>query len=633
MCGIVGIIDFKIACDESVLASMVRELDHRGPDSHGHSIQNVSSCSVGLGHSRLAIIDLSPMGHQPMTFDGSHIVFNGEIYNYRVIKKELQSLGHKFISQSDTEVILHAYREWGLEKMISKLIGMFSFILLDVKEHTVYLVRDRLGVKPLYYFKENHTWLISSELKSLVKHPSFTRKIDYASIKYYFSHGFISSPYSIYQNCRKLKAGHYLSLDLRTNSYQERLYWSVESHIPRTSIWKTYGEAKERLKSLLISAVNYRMIADVPVGVMLSGGFDSAAVISILQSNSSENIDTFTIGFRQGNDESQSAKAIAQYLGTNHHEYHCTEKEAKSIIPSLPYFYDEPFADSSCIPTMLVSRIARQHVKVAMSADGGDELFGGYNRYRRLLKMNSLLNRFPNPIKGPIADANKWLLNNAYDTNSTRLDKLRKVFRSLDRSTTRQISNLYSSMNELPTSIDRHLYNFHIQSYPDGYNYNAETTLDDLSMLLVTDTNEYLQNDILTKVDRATMSVSLEGREPLLDHRLFEFAATLNSEFKINSDKSKRILKDIVYDYLPKEMMDRPKTGFSVPINSWLRGDLGYLLDEFCSEEKLEKTGLLNTPYVTLQISKFRSGKLHFLPIIWRLLMFQMWVDLWKPSV
>lgn len=629
MCGIAGYIDFNRKTDREVLSAMVSTMQHRGPDCQGTDFFDLNQASVGLGHARLSILDLSPAGRQPMHYKHLSIVFNGEIYNFQEIREELAGKGHGFMTTSDTEVILHAYEQWGVES-VDRFIGMFALAVLDSRKQELILLRDRPGVKPLYYYQYNGLFLFASELKALHEHPLFQKQIDTSSLALYFDSGYIPAPYTIFENCYKLNPGHFLKLDLQSRDISIKPYWDIRKWYVRPKQTVTYQEACERVHDLLKSACEYRMVSDVPVGVFLSGGYDSSAVTALLQTDRTEKLKTFTIGFEEGNNEAPFARETARYLGTDHTEYICTTKEAQDIIPTLPWFYDEPFADSSAIPTMLVSRLAREKVTVALSADGGDELFSGYGNYRTLERHLATLNRIPGCLKnvaGPVLKGMAGLLPQSMVELKHQIEG---AGASLDKDRLRQSMQLVQASRRLPGTYLDNLFvpdlSFTAANQndfdPAGFHHEIEVAM-------ALDYRDYLHNDILTKVDRATMSVSLEGREPLLDHRLVEYVSSLPYEYKYDGVTGKRILRDIVHRYLPREMMDRPKAGFSLPISGWLRGDLSFLLDEYLGESTLQASGLLNAPFLTKQVRLFREERLHYTPFIWKLLMFQMWYKRW----
>lgn len=628
MCGITGFIDYGKKTTAHVLEQMTATLGHRGPDDSGTELYSDDSAAVGFGQTRLSIIDLSPGGHQPMEYEHLSLIFNGEIYNYREIKVELHSLGHRFKSTSDTEMILHAFEEWG-PACVEKFIGMFVFVIYDKNLRKIYAFRDRGGVKPFYYYHKNGLFLFGSELKALMEHPSFEKVIDRRALRSYFDFGYIPSPYSIFENTHKLEPGSYLVYDLSEKKMEHKTYWNPLDYYRQPKLEISYEDAKEELHALLKSALQYRMVADVPVGVFLSGGFDSTAVAAILQKHNNSQLKTFTIGFEGKHNEAPFAKETADYLGTSHYEYTCTTQEAQEIIPSLPYYYDEPFADSSAIPTMLVSRFARGHVTVALSADAGDELFAGYNSYSDLSQKLKLMNSIPDILKPSSAALFGRLSSLVPHSQAALKHKLYGLSKSLNRDEFQQAADLFRLANSLPQSYSDRLFNYNSGGYKTKFDIDTAGFHDPSELALAVDYQSYLQNDILTKVDRATMSVSLEGRDPLVDHRLFEFSARLPFSYKYDGGRKKRILKDIVYDYLPREMMDRPKSGFSLPIYSWLRDDLSYLIDEYLNEEELFSSGLLNTPFLLKQVELFKENKLHYVPFIWKLLMFQMWYKEW----
>jgi len=628
MCGITGFIDFKKNTSATLLSKMVKTLLHRGPDDFGTEIYMSDHASVGFGQTRLSILDLSPAGHQPMHYKNLSIVYNGEVYNFLEIKKELRGLGHRFKSSSDTEMILHAFEEWGVE-CVEKFIGMFVFVIYDKEQCKIFAFRDRAGVKPFYYYDRNGVFLFGSELKALLKHPSFERRIDNRALKTYFDYGYIPTPYCIFEDTHKLEPGSYLIYDIENNSIQINSYWKADDYyrLPKFNI--TYQEAKEELHDLLKSAFQYRMVADVPVGVFLSGGYDSTAVAAILQNGLTSKLKTFTIGFEEGNNEAPYARNTAKYLGTDHHEYTCTTKEAQEIIPFISYYYDEPFADSSAIPTMMVSQFARKYVTVALSADAGDELFAGYGSYPDLISKLRWMNQIPDSIKNHSANLFSVFSSLVPISNSSLKHKLDGLSKALNQDKYQQAADLHRLVNSLPEVYSSRLFSIGTVKYQTKFNLNPTGFHSEVEIALAIDYQSYLQNDILTKVDRATMSVSLEGRDPLVDHRLLEFAARLPLSYKYDGRSTKRILKDIVHEYIPREMMDRPKSGFSLPIYKWLRGELSYLIDENLNQKELSASGLFNVPFLLEQVELFRKKELHYSPFIWKLLMFQMWYKRW----
>ncbi|MEZ5035253.1 MAG: asparagine synthase (glutamine-hydrolyzing) [Chitinophagaceae bacterium] len=632
MCGIAGFIDFKNNSSKEMLNRMTAAVAHRGPDGQGLFFHTTPNCQVGLGHRRLSIIDLSTAANQPMEFDGLQIIFNGEIYNYNEIREELISLGHTFKTHSDTEVILHGWRQWG-EAAIQKWRGMFSIALYDEKKNLLTCIRDRAGVKPLFYYFKNDTFIFGSELKSLMQHPAFEKNINTDAVASFLQYGYVSSPHCIFRNTHKLPAGHLLNLQLDSQDLAMKQYWNVYDYYNKPKLKIDLPEAITETEKILQESFQYRMVADVPVGVFLSGGYDSSCVTALLQKNSSEKIKTFTIGSVDNKiDEAPFAKEIADRLGTDHTEYYCTAKEALDIIPDLPYYFDEPFADSSAIPTMLVSRLARKKVTVALSADAGDEIFAGYNRYDYLTRYRNKIASIPKPFrKGAAAIMNSVsseripILKHKRNFHS-RYDKLKNLL--IDPSpaellknlnlvfTKREIEKLFTSgISELPTAHTS-------KELKKEFN-------DPLSFMMAIDYQTYLVDDILQKVDRATMSTSLEGREPFLDQHIIEWAAQLPSAFKYYKGDKKYILKQIVHQYIPKEIMERPKMGFGIPLKSWLTNELKDVADTYLCESSLQKHNLFNKKIVDQLWPDLKNDKLDNYLKIWHLLSFQMWYEKW----
>ena len=602
-------------------------MQHRGPDYQDVKIFPEQECL--LGHARLSIIDLSAGANQPLAYGKYTIVFNGEVYNFREIKKELAELGHQFQLDSDTEVIVHAYEQWGKE-CVQRFIGMFAFAILDQEANKLFLARDRAGIKPLYYYERNGVFLFGSELKVFYPHPKFEKEINPQAVGLYFKYGYVPAPMAIFKNTQKLLPGHVMEYDISTKEKNISKYWDVMDYYKKPRLNISYEEAKKELEKTLTSAFNYRMVADVPVGVFLSGGYDSALLTTLLQKDRTEKLKTFTIGFDNKEwDETPAAKALAERLGTDHTEYICTQEDCKAIIPELPFFYDEPFADNSAVPTILVSRVARKDVKVALSADGGDETFAGYNRYSGLYSVQKIL-KLISGIKSKGLSNIGVQVSNLLTKRYSFLHEKGEAFAKLlavepqYRVAMTAESGSFSTLSE---SVYQELSSL---PYPEPLFLLDEREFDDpISVATAMDYVNYMADDILVKVDRATMSISLEGRDPLLDHRIIEFAAQLPISYKFDNGNKKRIYKDILYQYVPREMMERPKTGFMMPVEDWLRGDLRYLLEdnlndslspEFFKVEQVKKIKNL-----------FYEDKLgHENKIIWRILAFQLW---WKKNM
>ncbi len=635
MCGITGFVDFKFRSSEEILNRMTGILAHRGPDGQGIYFQKNTDAMIGLGHRRLSVIDLSDAANQPMHYSGLHLIFNGEIFNYNGIRDAMISSGHHFSTHSDTEVILHGWKQSG-EDAIKQWHGMFTMVLFDENRNELICIRDRAGVKPFYYYWNNGLFIFGSELKALLAHPGFEKKLDRNAAASFIQYGYVSHPHCIYQNTFKLPAGHFLRLNLSTQQISISQYWNVYDSYNQPKLNIDLPAAIEETEKTLQQAFQLRMVADVPVGVFLSGGFDSSCVTALLQKNSTEKIKTFTIGTTDKNlDEAPYAKQIAHHLGTDHTEYYCTPEEALKIIPELPYYYDEPFADSSAIPTILVSRMARKKVTVALSADAGDEVFAGYNRYDYLLKYGKKLNAMPRVLRKAMAGVmenvsseNIPYFNRKYNFHS-RYRKLKnllndpspaEMLKNLSQVFTHdEIDGLFAApVTELPTA--------HVSQELKEEFYSP------LSYMMAIDYQTYMVDDILQKVDRATMSVGLEGREPYLDQSVIGWAARLPDEYKYRDGEKKFILKQIVYKYIPANMMKRKKMGFAIPVEKWLNNELKEMVKQYLSGKSLDEHGLFNSVYVQKLVASFFNGRTDLYLKIWHLLMFQLWFEKWmKP--
>ncbi len=629
MCGIAGFCDFTKKSTQQTLQNMTDVLHHRGPDDSGYGFYDLDNCNIGLGHRRLSILDLSKHGHQPMMFQEYEIVYNGEVYNFKEIRTELERYNYTFESDSDTEVILKAYHKWGI-KAVDRFNGMFSIAIYDKKDQKLILIRDRAGVKPLYYYHKDGNFLFSSELKSFHQFSKFKKEINFDALGEFLQYGYILEPYSIFKDTHKLRAGHYIEVDLKSKNLKEVKYWDVADAYSKPKLNLTEFEAIDELDKLLTSAFEYRMVADVPVGVFLSGGYDSSVVAAILQSNTTEKINTFTIGFKEkGYDEAVYAKQVANYLGTNHTEYYCTQKDALEIIPTLSEIYDEPFGDSSAIPTILVSKLARQNVTVSLSADAGDETFAGYGKYDTTLKYHNLFNKYPFGFRKSLSsfmdkiDPKLIPLRNKIYNFDTRYDKIKDILIAQSSAETMKYTSSLFTIKEINKLLKKD-----IQELQTNFDIDTDG-LSDLSQMLMVDYKTYLPDDILTKVDRATMSVSLEGREPLLDYRIIEFAARLPDELKYRNGEKKWLLKQVVHKYLPKEMMDRPKMGFGVPLMEWFRDELKEMFLYYLDEQRLQKEGIFNVEEVLYLRDSFLNGTNTNSRKLWNILMFEMWYARW----
>lgn len=642
MCGITGIWDRTLRSVrdlEGHISAMTETLSHRGPDDNGTWVDKKTG--IAFGHRRLSILDLSPAGHQPMHSSCGRysITFNGEIYNFRSLRQELESSGRGFKSDSDTEVILEAVSEWGLEAAVSRFIGMFAFGLWDNKEKLLYLVRDRVGKKPLYVFNTDGLTLFSSELKAVYSHPDFHRDIDRAALTSFIRYLYVPAPKSIFRDTYKILPGHYavITSDGRLNN---RCYWDAERIVEdklRNRINISDTEAMEQLEGLLKDAVSLRMISDVPLGAFLSGGIDSSTVVALMQTQSGIPVKTFTIGFfEEGYNEADDAKAVARHLGTEHTEFYVTPEDALSVIPHLPEIYDEPFADSSAIPTFLVSKSARQHVTVALSGDGGDELFGGYNRYAMNSGLLGILLELPLTVRRSIASAISSVSPSMFDKIGNFLprrlrhpylgDKAHKVAGILKARDPEEFYLYLVSPWRKPLDIV-------IGGTESGDRLSAlqkdKITDDLLDNMMFWDLMTYLPDDIMTKVDRSSMRVSLETRTPFLDHRVIELSWSLPQDMKMRDGKTKWLLRQVLHKYVPEKLIERPKMGFGMPIDSWLRGSLREWAESFLNEDRLKQEGFFNPAPIKKCWSEHLSGRKDWRYKLWGVLMFQAWKERW----
>ncbi|ABI82564.1 asparagine synthase (glutamine-hydrolyzing) [Francisella tularensis] len=626
MCGVVGFYSFnKEEGFDSIINQSLLSIKHRGSDDSGYWCDN----QVTLGHTRLSIHDITNAGHQPMLSNSGNtaIVFNGEIYNYLSIKNQLLSeySNLKFKSNSDTEVLVNAIELWGIDKTLEKCIGMFAFGVYSRKTSCLILARDRFGEKPLYFGIQNGILGFASELKALkpLKECGWRFDIDRDALAAYMRYAYVPTPYSIYKNISKLNVGSYIKFDAKGNS-KEYKYWDSKKVLDSEKYKDSYDQAILDLEIKLKSTLSIQMQSDVPLGAFLSGGIDSTTVIALMQSMSKDKINTFSIGFNQKEyNEAEHARAVAKHIGTNHTDMYVTERDALDVIPKLAGIYDEPFADSSQIPTYLVSKIAKSKVTVALSGDAGDELFGGYNRYflapniAKKIKFAKLLKYAPDAWikKAEILNFGKFAL---------LADKLLKLKRVLEKAKTNK--ELYvllcSQINDTSFVLgakeydilrDKNIYDIPQLSFQEW--------------MMFVDSNTYMIDDILVKVDRAAMANSLETRVPFLDHNIYEFAYSLPIDYKIQRGNGKRILKDLLYKYVPESLVNRSKMGFGIPLAKWLREDLREWADNLLDYSKIDKQGYLSPEVVQKYWQEHLSGKRNWQAILWNILIFQEWLD------
>lgn len=635
MCGVVGFVDLFKHSDLSHLKLMNETLYHRGPDGGDHYFNKNDFASIGLGHRRLSIIDLKISASQPMYYKNWIIVFNGEIYNFKEIREELVVLGNSFVTNSDTEVILQAFDMWG-NKAVNKFIGMFAFVIYNQLTHKLFIFRDRAGVKPLYYYYDNSLLLFSSEIKAFHKHPNFKKDLNLDSVAQFLQFGYILSPNTIFQNTFKLNPGHYLEIDAKTLKISENVYWDISDFYNKPKLKISHLEAFSRTKDLLKSACEYRMISDVPVGIFLSGGYDSSLVAGILQSTRTEKLKTFTIGFDDKKyDESFHAESVAKYLNTDHQTYICSINDARKLIPQIPEYFDEPFSDPSVIPTMLVSEKARNKVTVALSADAGDELFGGYSKYKYLTGSFNKIRKIPFGIRHFVAEFLAKIDPNDIPYFNKTYNFKTRFYKGINLLSSQSFEGAFCNIGKYFS--DSEVYElFNNKVFVDSskfLNTGLKSEFSDIiSSMLCTDFKTYLVDDILTKVDRSSMRVGLEGREPLLDHRLAEWVAQLPNEFKINSSGQKILLKEITHSYIPESIMSRPKMGFGIPLVEWFKKDIRKLIFEFLNPDFIRNQGIFKIEAINKIVFDYEKNNSQNVFKLWNLLMFQLWYKKWVFS-
>jgi asparagine synthase (glutamine-hydrolysing) len=617
MCGIAGFIDLTKQTSNEVLVGMRDSLSHRGPDAAGEYFFDSDAFSLGLAHRRLSIIDTSTLSNQPVHFEHLSMVFNGEIYNYKEIKEKLISAGYSFKTNSDTEVVLLAFHAWNV-KALAYFKGMFSLTVFDRSAQKLYLIRDRFGVKPLYYHVDSHLLLFGSELKPLHIHPRYKKKLNMESIWYFFQYGNIPSPHSIFDHTYKVEPGTIVVVDCNTLQIEKRTYWSPLAPFQKEHLSISFQEAKDRTRELLFDSINLRMVADVPVGLFLSGGYDSATTAACL-TQTHKDLNTFTVAVPEaGLNEGPKAKQIANYLGTAHTEITCDLHEALQVIPLLPTIYDEPFADSSAIPSYLVAKHAANSVKVALSADGGDELFAGYNRHLYYSRIPNAVRYLPSWVGSSIANSI-----GAIGLAGLKAQRVQKFARLLSD------FSVESYMQAMTTSMSNDQLNKLInqRNIPDNLPFFKGRS--PLATMLLNDSVNYLPNDILHKVDRATMAVGLEGREPFLDHELYEFLAQVPDHYKCDGKDTKILLKHIAHDLLPQSLMQGPKKGFAIPISAWMRDYLKSELLDFIEPRFLKEQGIFKATELAHEVKSFLNGNDTNSLFIWYYFSFQSWYKQW----
>lgn len=657
MCGISGVWKLKANSIEpnTMVSTMLEKIIHRGPDSFG--IWNSEDKRLSLGHRRLAIQDLSPLGHQPMLSNSGRytIVFNGEIYNFKTLLKELSQLGYAFKGHSDTEVILAAVEQWGLEQTLQRLTGMFAFAIYDKAEEHLYVARDRMGEKPLYLYLNDASFIFSSELKSITSVIHSKMKMNFPELGSYFRYGYFSPTSTPFNDVVKLKPGHYIKVDMQILTNHKEIdsllessvcYWNNSSSTH--SQYKGLSDAKilSQFDGLLQTAVQNQSIADVDVGVFLSGGIDSSLVASVLQNNSETAVNTYTIAFNHPSyNEAPFAKDIANHLGTNHTEIPLSLDECLHTVETLPDLLDEPFADASIIPTYLVSREARKHVTVCLSGDGGDELFAGYNRYLSGNKFLSLSKKLPSFIRkglgGVLQNIPLEYIDAMYSPISSFISKAGKTPDKDIGLKLHKIARLLLSDNAKSVYVD--LLSFwrnspisSIDELSEGYYEGiSKKTFENGFVIsaMLNDQNFYLPCDNLFKVDRAAMANSLEVRLPLLDHNIVEFANSLPLNFKVREGNSKWLMRKLLYKHVPKSLIERPKMGFSMPLNSWLRNEMKSWAQKILMNDDLLSTSGLNKDVIQRAWLQHQSGKRDNANALWSVISYLIWFEKFESTI
>ncbi|MEN5314148.1 asparagine synthase (glutamine-hydrolyzing) [Pseudomonas koreensis] len=637
MCGIAGVVGWKLDQLSAVaVGKMVDALIHRGPDAG--AVWSDAEGGISLGHRRLSILELSEHGSQPMVSDSERfvIVFNGEIYNFNELRQQLIAAGSNRVwrGHSDTEVLLASIEQFGVQKTLANLVGMFAFAVWDKVERILTLARDRMGEKPLYYGIVGERLVFSSELKAIKAAFSDNLRIDRNALAKFVRYGYVPAPESIYEGIKKLEPAHYLSIESLSSVQAPVAYWSIahssalKDEMSQASATEVVDAVGERLST----AVKSQMIADVPLGAFLSGGVDSSLIVSLMQSQSSSSINTYTIGFNEPEfDEAPYAKAIAKHLGTNHTEFYLGADDAVSIIPHLPEIYDEPFADSSQIPTILVSRMTKQHVSVALSGDGGDELFAGYPRYQITAGLWARIEKLPLPARRVMAYSLRALSSKGWDSVCSVLPGAirskvngRRIYRMSELLASENLAQMYTGLMSQWQPTDNVVIGADAQlaSIVDW-----ESADDYIEEMRRWDVSQYLPDDLLVKVDRGAMSASLETRAPLLDHRVAELAFSLSSHQLIKSGVGKWPLRELLKRYVPTSFFDRPKAGFSIPLAQWLRGPLKDWAEDLLSEERIKSEGYFDCQKIRLAWLQHQNGTYDRSLHLWNILMFQSWLD------
>jgi len=630
MCGIAGFLDDGHAGEEelrAVVGRMAETLVHRGPDAGG--VWTDAASGAALGHRRLSVLDLSEHGRQPMLSECGRLclVYNGEIYNHVALRRELEGLGHRFRGHGDTEVLLAALSQWGVREALPRLVGMFAFAVWDRKRRVLTLARDRIGIKPLYYGWQQGCFLFGSELKSLKAHPKFRGEIDHRAAALFLRHNYIPAPYSIYQGVYKLPAGTLLGVAAGAGpgEAEPETWWAMREAVENGARRPFAGSPEEavgELDRLLREAVASEMEADVPLGAFLSGGIDSSTVVALMQAQSSRPVKTFTVAFEEAEyNEAEWAKAVAGHLGAEHTELHVTAAEARRQIPSLCVPYDEPFADSSQIPTLLLAKLTRRHVTVSLSGDGGDELFCGYDRYFYLQKLWRRVAWCPPGLRRAAANLVRGLA--AVRPSGAIARRLRTLAEFLSPASAGEFYVHFNTHWRDPAQVL-----LHGEAAPPPRDFfGGAGSRGELEAMMDWDAQVYLPDDLLVKLDRASMAVGLEARVPLLDHRVVEFAWTLPLSLKVREGQTKWILRRVLERYVPRAWMDRPKMGFAVPLGAWLRGPLRGWAEDLLDERRLRREAFFRPEPIRQKWEEHLSGRVNWQYLLWDVLVLQTWLE------
>jgi asparagine synthase (glutamine-hydrolysing) len=632
MCRIVGLYNRNQAFEKEMLYKMRDTMSYGGPDASHSYI--APSGKLGLGHRRLSILDLSEHGTQPFVWNNLAICYNGEVYNFEEVKSKMPE--YEFTTGTDTEVILKAYHKWGKD-CVTQFRGMFAFAIWEEKTQRLLLCRDRVGVKPLYWYLKDDLFMFSSELKAFHQNPKFNKTINQQAVSLFLQQGYIHAPHCIFENAHKLEPGHWLEIDSQFQIKKTK-YWSIKTAYTNTKAdTRNEAEILEELEDKLLDSFKLRMVADVPVGMFLSGGIDSSLVTALLQKEYTQPLKTFTIGFdHPERDEAPYAKKVAEHIGTDHTEMYCTEEEAIGIIPEFFNIYDEPFGDSSGIPTYLLSKLTSAHVKVSLSADGADELFGGYAKYEVAKNFYKKIEKIPSGIRSGLGsvlnqiDPN-WLERNRqyfpiisrYNDLNNKFSKLQNSFSAADLHSFFNVASSYLTASQVETFLPKH--------FP-RYSKNGIVLEDDrwISYMGMIDIQTYLEGDIMCKVDRATMQHGLEGREPFLDHELIEFAMQIPDHLKIKGNTSKYLLRKILYKHVPKALIERPKQGFAAPFKDWMLGLLRDEIESIPNDLVFMECFQLNPDTIKITITDFLEQRRYVNPhLIWFLYALSAWHNKW----